>query len=742
MAGDPSSNPVRTEDGRIVGMDGGRGDSGLRRQLGSLVDHPWLDDWVSIENNGRVTVRTGKVELGQGIRTALTLLAAEELCLDAAQVDVAAATTGLSPDEGFTAGSRSVEQSGAAVRQACAHARRILVSRASSRFGVVADELHVAGGCVRAPDGRSVSYGELAAGAPFAYRVTAPADLRPPELHRWIGHGMRRVDLSQKILGYPVYVQDLRLPGMCFARVLRPVRSGSTLTAPPPDSVAGAKVVRQGSFVAVVASSEGAAAAAAERLRPLLAWTGGLTFPDQLDDPDYMVAHVVASYPILEGMAVEEEPPKLPVLPSGPPTRQARYTRSFLLHGSIGPSGAVACFDAGSLTVWSHSQGVGFLRKAIAGVVGLSDEQVTVHHMDGAGCYGHNGADDAALDASLVAMAVPGRPVSLRWSRSDEHGGEPLGPAMVIDLAADLDADGHMENWRQDILTYRHNARPIPTPSGTRLASGWALEPPIERSRAAPMLDFEAGGHRNATPSYRLGSSVIVKHDVDDGSPLRTSSLRGLGAPVNVFAIESFVEEMAAAAGADPVTFRLAHLDDPRSRAVVEAAVSMAGGLQAPGGLEAPGRGLGFAQYENSMTYAAVVVELEVSPRTGAIMLRHGWIAADAGEVIDPDGLVNQLEGGFVQAASWTLLESVGFDADGVSTRDWESYPIMRFSQVPELTTRLIDRPGSRSLGAGEAAVGPTVAAIANAVFQHTGARLRSLPLSAPRVLAALEELL
>lgn len=731
--------PALTEDGRLVAGE----DEPRRRVLGSLVGHPEVDRWVDLAVEGRVRVRTGKVELGQGIRTALALLAAEELGVDPALVDVVPASTDAAPDEGFTAGSRSVEQSGVAVRQACAHARRLLVERAAARLGVPADRLTADDGVVRGPDGPSVSYWELAAEGPFHFRVTEPAPLRPAAEHRYVGRGMRRLDLAAKISGAPAYVADLRLPGMRFARVVRPRRRGARLTSAPPATAGGADVVCKGSFVAVVADSEARAASAAAELAATLDWTDPPPFPAGAADPDYMARHVVASYPVADGIARDEPPPPRPA-PSagGGAVLRARFTKPFLLHGSIGPSAAVALADDGRLTVWTHSQGIGFLRRALAPLVDLAVDRITVHHLDGAGCYGHNGADDAACDAALVAVAHPGRPVSLRWSRDDEHGHEPMGAAMAIELEAGLDARGRIATWCQEIRTYRHNSRPIPQPSGTRLLAGWSLDPAVERSRATPMLDFEAGGHRNGTPAYRLPTSWIVKHDVDDGTALRTSALRGLGAPANVFAIESFVEELAEAAGADPVQFRLDHLDDPRARAVIEAAVEMAGGLEAPGGLDAPGRGLGFAQYEGSMTYAAVVVELEVDPRTAVVHLRHAWMAADAGEVIDPDGLTNQLEGGLVQAASWALLEQVRLDEDGVASRDWESYPILRFGQVPEIETQLLDHPGTPPLGAGEASCGPTVAAIANAFYQHTGVRVRDLPLDPARVRVSLDALL
>jgi len=733
--------PALTEDGRVVAGN----DEHRRRALGSLLTHPDVDDWVDLSAKGRVRVRTGKVELGQGIRTALTLLAAEEMGVDPSLVDLVPASTNESPDEGFTAGSRSIEQSGVAVRQACAHVCRLLVERAAARFGVSPDLLVADVGMVQGPGLPSVSYWDLAAEGPFRFRVHEPAPLRPSADHRYVGHGMARVDLRAKISGDPVYVTDLRLPQMRFARVVRPRQRGATLTAPPPATLAGTQVVRRGDFVAVVAETEGAAAAAAAQLAMTLRWTNGPTFPVDAAHPDYMAAHVVSSYPVVQGIARNEPPVPRPNPADGAASvLSARYTKPFLLHGSIGPSAAVAvaASDSDGLTVWTHSQGIGFLRRALAPLVGLADDQVTVHHVDGAGCYGHNGADDAALDAALVAIELPGTPVSLRWSRDDEHGYEPVGAAMVIDLAAGVSTEGRISTWCQDIFTYPHNARPIPQPSGTRLLAGWSLDPPVERSRAVPMLDFEAGGHRNGTPAYDVGRPWIMKHHVEDGTTLRTSALRGLGAPGNVFAIESFMEELAHASGTDPVAFRLAHLADPRSRSVIEAAVAMAGGMESPGGVDAPGRGLGFARYENSMAYVAAVVELDVDPRTGVIHLHHAWIAADAGEVVDPDGLINQLEGGFVQAASWTLLEQVRMDASGVASRDWESYPILPFSRVPEIETRLLDHPGTPPLGSGEASCGPTVAAIANALFQHTGARVRDLPLDPPTVQVALDKLM
>jgi nicotinate dehydrogenase subunit B len=734
-------------------MTGSRTDVDIARALGALTKHAQLDDWVAFTAGQRVFIRSGKVELGQGIRTALVLVAAEELRLDPADIDVARPATGRTPEEGNTAGSHSVMHSCVAVRQACAHAYRILLQRAADKLDVPAPSLTASGGMITGPAGNAVSYWELAEGRPFDYAVTGPAPLQSPGSYRWIGRGTTRVDLAAKFWGEPVFVQDLRLPGMVFARVVRPRRLGATPGCDLPAAIGAARVIRDGSFVAVVAGTEGAAAAAAGRLRQQVTWEGGAPFSPHSAEAAHMTSHVVISHPIVDGRAAESgggqhresgggqhrEPG-----PASATTLSARYTKPFLLHGSIGPSGAVALLEDGRLTVWSHTQGIGILRKAIAHVLGLDAQQVVVKHMDGAGCYGHNGADDAALDAALVAAALPGETVSLRWSRDDEHGFEPLGAAMVVDITGGLGADGTIQSWREDIYTYSHATRPSPRPveRESRLLGSWALDPPFTRPPAGFSTGFESGGHRNGTPGYRFADRSVIEHDVDDGTPVRTSALRSLGALANVFAIESFMDEAAAEAGEDPVTFRLRHLEDERGRTVIETVVEMAGGLQAPGGADAPGRGLGYAHYENSMTYVAMVVELVVDAENGQVRLRKAWIAADSGETIDPDGLTNQLEGGFIQAASWTLYEAVGLDSDGVSTRDWESYPIMRFSQVPEIETRLIERPGYPPVGAGEASCGPAAAAIGNAIAQYTGARVRDLPLTPSRIMDAFGELL
>jgi nicotinate dehydrogenase subunit B len=392
----------------------------------------------------------------------------------------------------------------------------------------------------------------------------------------------------------------------------------------------------------------------------------------------------------------------------------------------------VAQWQEGHLTVWTHSQGVYPLRAALAQVSGMREEDIRAIHVPGPGCYGHNGADDAALDAALLARAVPGRPVSLKWTRADEHTWEPYGPATIIEMQASLDAEGEVVDWNHDVWGYTHIGRARPFGSTSGLLAAWHLAEPFQRPRPRPNLGPQVGIHRNADPLYAFPRRRIVKHFVPH-SPLRTSALRGLGSYANVFAIESFVDELAHAAGADPVVLRLRYLEAERARAVVEAAVEAAGPR-----LEGRGRGVAFAQYKNRQGYVAVVVDLTVNRDSGHIRLERAVVAADVGQIVNPDSLSSQLEGAFAQAASWTLREQVAFDPQGVTSVDWHSYPTLRFRDAPPIETVLLNRPGRPFLGVGEGAQGPVPAAIANAVFDAVGIRLRRIPFTPQRVRAAM----
>jgi CO/xanthine dehydrogenase Mo-binding subunit len=402
------------------------------------------------------------------------------------------------------------------------------------------------------------------------------------------------------------------------------------------------------------------------------------------------------------------------------------------MHASIGPSSALAEWDDDGLTVWTSSQAVHLVRPALAEALDVELASVRAVHVRGPGCYGHNGSDDAAFEAALLARAVPGRPVLLKWTRADEHGGEPYAPPAVVVVRGSLDADGQIMAMNLDAWGTTHNARPFAFGAKTGFVSAWRLDPPVPREIPGPLLLPEAGIHRNLTPAYAIPSTRIVKHFVR-AAPLRTSSTRSLGAYVNVFAIEAVIDELAAEAGQDPLEFRLAHLPDERARAVLKAAAERAGWGTRTASF-GRGLGIGFSRYKNSAAYAAVIVEVTVDDETAQIAVERATIAADAGQVVDPSGLANQLEGGLVQSVSWTLYEEVGFDRTRVKTTDWDTYPILRFGQVPDVETVLVDRPGAPYLGAGEATQGPTAAAIGNAVRAAIGVRMTDLPLTPERV--------
>ena len=713
--------------------------AGLAQQLaprpqlpGSLSNNRMLDGWLRINADGTVTVFTGKVELGQGILTALAQIAAEELDIAYERVEMISADTSRSPDEGMTAGSQSVENSGTALRFAAAEAREMLLQLAAARLGVPADKLAVSDGTVSA-GATQATYWELVKSVDLKREATARARPKSPASHRIVGKSIKRRDIPKKGTGGAAYVQDIRLPGMLFGRVVRPSAPGARLENCDEAAVRAmpgvVAVVRDGSFLAVAAEREEQAINAANALRTSAKWTAGTALPPQ-------------------GSALFEHLQKLPARDSvvnskvgapsagGPVTTiEAKYTRPYQCHASIGPSCAVAQVKDGKLTVWTHSQGVYPLRQHLARVMRMSDASIIAVHVEGSGCYGHNGADDVACDASLVARATGGRPVKLQWMREDEFGWEPYGSAMVMKLQARVDASGQVVDWQHETWSHPHSTRPGGT--GSNLLAGWDIANPVPMG--APINGAQPAGaaDRNAVPLYVFPNQRIILHYLPE-MPLRTSALRTLGAYANVFALESFIDELAVAANADPVEFRLRHMRDPRARAVIEAAAGKAGWQAGRKGDGARGRGIGFAQYKNLAAYVAVVADVEVDRRTGNVRVVKTVAAVDAGLIINPDGVVNQIEGGIIQSTSWSLKESVRYDERRVQTRSWADYPILTFSEVPAVDVVLLNRPEERSLGTGEGSQGPTVAAIANAIANATGTRLRDLPFTRDKVKAAL----
>jgi nicotinate dehydrogenase subunit B len=701
----------------------------------SLVANPRLGDWLRVLPTGVVEVRSGKSELGQGVLTALAQVAAEELDVDVARVRMTPATTGTSPDEGLTAGSLSVQQSGAALRLVCAEARAVYLRAGAERLTVPERELTVLNGQIFAPDGRSTSYWELADDTLLDRPATGAGEPKPVSAYHLVGTSVPRLDLPDKVTGRPRFVHDMAPPGLRYGRVVRPPCRGATLlevdaaaTLALPGVVT---VVRDGNWLGVVAEREELALRAADQLRADATWDRHPTLPDE----DHLPAFLTSAP--AETTVLSEQGDWPPAGAAGA-TIEATYHRPYLAHASMGPSCATALVtesDGVRLRVWTHSQGVYLLRRELARALDLAEDRITVTHAEGAGCYGHNGADDVALDAALLALRAPGRPVQVVWSRPDELGWAPFGPAAVVRMAAEVDADGDVLSWQHEIWGNGHATRPglintVALLAASHRAGGAEIEP----SREPPMA-HGGGAGRNAVPSYRFPAHRVVNHRLLS-MPLRTSALRSLGAFLNVFAAESFMDELAAAAGRDPIDYRLARLTDPRARAVVEA-VARRAGWRTRSPIDSVGHGIGFARYKNTSAYCAVVAEVEA---THQIRVRRLTIAVDAGLIINPDGAVNQIEGGAIQATSWALKERVRFDRYSVTSDTWETYPILRFSEVPPVDVELLPADGNPSLGVGETAQGPTAAAIANAVFDALGVRVRALPLTEEQIIAAIPD--
>jgi CO/xanthine dehydrogenase Mo-binding subunit len=581
---------------------------------------------------------------------------------------------------------------------------------------VPVEEITIEDGIFHGPVGKVGSYWELADQA--LLETEAPVEAKPKAVaaRRIAGTSIPRIDLPDKVFGAARYVHDLRLPGMLHARVVRPPSRGAVLTGLREGPLPGdARLVRDGSFLVALAGTEWDAEAAALRLAARASCEERDTLPEQALLADW-----------LREAAARGE--RSEVVRRGEPAAAVRtlkrsFFRPYLAHASIGPSCAVARWEGDAVTVWTHSQGPYNLRADIAKALRCPPEKVIVRHREGAGCYGHNGADDVALDAVLAARAVPGTPVRLLWSRAEELGWSPFSPAMLVDIEADLDASGGIAGWRSHIISNGHSSRPGRAPEPTLLSASMLAQPFPVRPSINPPMAAGGGAPRNGVPLYRIPAMQVETTRLLE-MPIRTSALRGLGATLNVWSIESVMDEAAALAGEDPLDYRLRHLDDARAVAVLEQVAAMSGWRERKP-REGWGMGLGFARYKNSGAWAAVVAEVEARER---VFCRCLWIAGDVGEVVNPDGVANQFEGGAIHATSVALLEQVRFDRRRVISDAWEGYPILRFSEVPEVALDIIARPDQPFLGAGEASMAPTIAAIAGGITEALRVRPRAMP--------------
>ena len=679
-----------------------------------------VDDWLRVEPDGTITVFSGKVELGTGVRTALAQIVAEELDIPLDSVHMVMGDTGRTPNEGYTAGSKTIQLGGTALRNAAAEARQALIERAAEELEARPEDLIVTDGSVvvQGVPSRRLTFTQLMGGRRFERAVSGTAPVKRSADYRIVGSPAPRTDLLGKFTGAASFVHDLRLPGMWHARVVRPPFAGAILDSLDESEVRDARVIRIGSFVGVVAEREEQAIRAVDTLR--VKWREATPLPRMDDTYDGMrTASTTDEVSVQQGDVAEG-------LKRSAVRLRATYRQPYHAHASVGPSCAVANFEDDQLTVWCSSQGVYPLRGAIADLLEMPVERVRMIHMEGAGAYGQNGADDVAADAALLARAA-GRPVRVQWSRADEFAGEPKAPAMLIDLEAGLDETGRITAWDFAAWSPNHANRP-------RAALGLLAGQLVYEKPAPPSARF-MGGDRNAPTNYVIPNERILMHWLPQAQ-IRTSSMRSLGAAANTFANESFMDELAGAVHADPVAFRLRHLEDERAREVVRAVAEHAGwGTPLPAG---EGRGVAFARYENVEAYVATVAHVQVDATTGAVRLHRITVAHDCGLIINPDGLKNQIEGNTIQSASRALKEEVRFDATGITTLDWQSYPILIFSEIPDIEIVLINRPDQPPVGGGEPATITTAPAIANAIYAAVGVRLRQVPFTPERVRIAL----
>jgi nicotinate dehydrogenase subunit B len=697
--------------------------------LGKPLDPKLVDSSLAFRADGSVTIYTSMVDVGTGLRTAMSQMAAEELGVPVERVDVIDGDTSLTPDLGGTGGSKGIPRGAVAVRQAAATARQEVLRLGAERLKQPADKLVLADGVVRpAAGGAGVSIATLIGGKSLGLEVDPKAPLRVPARYTVVGKPVFRTDIPGKSTGQYTFLQDLVVPGMLHARVIHPLAMGAKLVSVDESSIRGipgARVVRIESFLAVVAEDEWAAVRAARELKATWSDWQGLPGSDELD------RHVRDSA-VDHDEVLEHRGDPAAALPAASKQLSATYIWPCQSHASLGPSCSVADVRPdGGATVWTSSQQTHGLRRDLAKIFGIPLDKLRLIYLDGSGSYGTNGANDAAADALLLSKTL-GKPVRVQWMRQDEHGWDPKGPPQLLDVRGGIDAQGRIAAWETQmwVPVNVRGSRPLLAPDAAGL--------PQDHGQAAGLVS------QNGEPPYAVSNLQVVVHWLKQ-TPLRPSNLRAPGKVANVFAVEGFIDELAAEAGADPVEFRLRGLSDPRGIEVIKRAAQMIGWQTRPSpnpqraqGSLLVGRGMAYVHYKQEENYVGMAIEVAVDRSSGRIGVRRVTCAHDCGLVVNPDGLRNQIEGCIMQTLSRTLHEEVKFDRSRVTTVDWASYPILTFPEAPQVEVALIDRPEVPPLGAGEAATTPVAAAVANAFFDATGVRLRNVPFTPARIEAAL----
>lgn len=683
-----------------------------------LGDFPLVSQWIAFSSDGHVDVLSGRVELGQGITTALTQIAADELDVPTTAIRLTQGHTGLSPAEGPTVGSLSVTFGGQSIRIAASAARALMLEHAARILQTTAQDLTVREGEI-IKDGleTGVTYAGLADKVDLAVPAVEHGVPKPASERNISGSSTQRVDLLDRLSdGYLLH--DMTLPGMWHGRVIQPPALDATLPdlgeKALPD---GAQLIREGQFLAVAAPDEYIALRAARRMQADLGWT--VPAPSTVHPVDGLDGDIAESETLYDSDR----------LAAGVTEVSVSITKPALSHGSIGPSCAVAAWQGEKLTVWAHSQNVFALKASLAAILDQPADRITVIFKPGAGCYGHNSSDDVALDAALLARAIR-RPVRVLWQRQDEFLHAPIAPAMRTDLTARLDGTGRIVSYDARVISPPHSTRPGGA-AEPNLRAQQFLPAPIPMGPGNDAPQPQGGADRNAVPGYRIPAVRVVRTRPKD-VPYRHSAMRGLGAFTNVIALEQLMECCATKAGQDSIEYRIAHLDDPRAIAVIEAARDLAGPREKS---EEIGYGFGYARYKNSAGYMACMARIVVGD---AVQVTDVWSAADVGEAINPDGTINQLEGGIVQALSWALMEEVPFSGGQRICENWDDYPIFRFTDIPRMHTTLIGPQDAAPLGAGEISSGPAGAAVVNAVRDALGLVPDRLPLNRHRLLELL----
>ena len=697
-----------------------------------------VDSFVSIEPTGKVTIFVGKVDLGTGTKTALAQMAADELDLAFEQIEMVMGDTATTPDQWITGANLTIAQGGGELRKACATARAALLMRASAKLGAPVADLQVSQGVVslKANPTKSVTYSELMQGITATdLKVDAKAVNKTASEYRVVGKSIPRVDIPAKVTGEFEYVHDVRLPGMLHARVVRADELGARLEAVDDSEarkVTGfVQTVRKGDFVAVIAKNEWGAIKAARAIK--LKWSAGTGLPDKATVFDYW-----RNQPIAKEEQTQKVGDAPAALASSTKRIKASYEFAVQTHASIGPSCAVADFKDGKLVVWSPSQATHSMQSELASITGLALEKVRLLYVDGSGCYGRNGHEDATADAALIATLI-GKPVRVQWMRADETARAPKSPPRAIDMEGGFDKDGNLVAWSGDFhIALNHIVAFKPLDFPLLAATDVGMSKP---GNWVGFL-FQNSGAPYAVPNIRVNTRHVEK------AFFRSAHLRSPGRIENTFANESFMDELAAAAQSDPAEFRLKHIKDPRAVAVIRAAMKRANWQTRIGHNAAPanqakgdiakGRGIAYVRYNNTTTYVTAVAEVEVNRKTGDVRVSRVCVGHDCGQIINPDGLANQIEGGVIQTVSRTLMEQVEWDKTKVTSVDWATYPILRFPDAPRVEVDMINTPGEVSWGAGEPTATAIPAAIANAIYDATGARLRSIPFTPEKVQAAM----